>query len=151
MGLLASKSVLDAAYRVLDFSSHLIGFALTFELAVTGYLACYFFHFTLGLLHRAFNAVFVHNILLSVQNNAVTAEKLRARANKCTGLLQVWRVDDPLLLFRSAVRPDPVLWGRAWAGLFEDRQGADHQSGLCKAAGLRLAVPVARLVAASER
>jgi hypothetical protein len=58
--LLAPKGVLEAANRVLNYSSNLIGFSLAFKRAVARHLACYFFHFTLSLRNRAFNAVFVH-------------------------------------------------------------------------------------------
>jgi hypothetical protein len=63
--LFASKSVLDTANRVLNLASDLISLAFTFELTVTRDLAGNLFHFALRLLYRAFNAVFIHDILLN--------------------------------------------------------------------------------------
>src|ERR1019366_5441598 len=56
------ESILDAAGGVLDFSYHLIGLALGFQLGIAKHLAGNLLDFTFDFLHRSLDTIFVHDL-----------------------------------------------------------------------------------------
>jgi len=58
--LLAAHRIFQSTDRVLHLAGSLVGLAFSFQLLVTEYLPCSFFHCSFGLLCRTFNSIFIH-------------------------------------------------------------------------------------------
>jgi len=76
--LFAAQRVLDAADGILNLALDLIGFALGFGLAVTGYFSGNFLNLAFDLFDRAFDAILVHAFLLVVVRQRASLAKAPA-------------------------------------------------------------------------
>src|SRR5512144_2032095 len=77
---LAARGILEATDRIPDLALDLVGLAFRLGLRIPGHLAGNFLDLSFGLLERAFDAVFVHMVLLSLDrwNNPPRPAKFRS-------------------------------------------------------------------------
>src|SRR5581483_2135925 len=101
--------ILDAADGVLRLAGDLVGFAFALQLGIAGHLADGFLHFAFGRFEAAFEAVFVHAVLVRVP----IGESMTASAERSIAIARMRSGDGPISFVTKRAIPFAARNGEA--------------------------------------